>query len=252
MLNIAPRGEKNLAKGALVEDAVAEYLHDGCGLARGMFDGEEIELLRRAAKEDKALDEHAFGTADAEGGVIRLSHWNHPGDGIYVMFARCRTLAESAEILLGGEGYRHHSKQIMKQPKVGSAWAWHQDYGYWCQNGVQFPQLCSVFISAKRLELAHLETEPGDVIFFHANFLHRGDQNRSEMPRWSMICCPYAARNDPYKHSHHPRYTPLSKVDDAPIKPVGVRRFAGDASNVSWLDPARNSSAESLAERTGI
>jgi ectoine hydroxylase len=56
---------------------------------RGLFDGAEIDLLRRAAKEDRALDEHAFGRADGEGGTVRLSLWNHPGDGIYGMFARC-------------------------------------------------------------------------------------------------------------------------------------------------------------------
>ena len=61
----------------------------------------------------------------------------------------------------------------------------------------------------KRLPLVHVEMEPGDALFFHANLLHRSDQNRSDKPRWSMICCYNAARNDPYKESHHPRYTPL-------------------------------------------
>lgn len=281
-----------MARGPLTADALAGYQQDGYVLVRGMFDAEEIELLRRAAKEDKALDEHSFGRADAEGGVIRLSLWNHPGDGIYGMFARCRSLVDSAEVLLGGEVYHYHSKMIMKEPKVGGAWAWHQDYGYWYQNGVLFPQLCSAYIAvdratkengclqvlksshlagriehvltgdqagadlervgelSKRLELVHVEMEPGDVIIFHANLLHRSDQNRSEMPRWSMICCYNAASNDPYKDSHHPRYTPLSKVDDAMIKSVGAGRFADDTSNVSWLDPERDSSAKSLAERT--
>ena len=32
---------------------------------------------------------------------------------------------------------------IMKDARVGGAWAWHQDYGYWYQNGVLFPDLVS-------------------------------------------------------------------------------------------------------------
>ena len=43
--------------------------------------------------------------------------------------------------------YHYHSKMIMKDAKVGGAWAWHQDYGYWYQNGVLFPLLTSVFIA---------------------------------------------------------------------------------------------------------
>jgi ectoine hydroxylase len=94
-----------------------------------MFDRQEIEMLHASAKNDQALDDHAFGRADDQGGVVRLSLWNHPGNGIYGMFARCRSLVDSAEALLGGEVYHYHSKMIMKEPKVGGAWAWHQDYG---------------------------------------------------------------------------------------------------------------------------
>lgn len=53
--------------------------------------------------------------------------------------------------------------------------------------------------------------EPGDLLLFHPNTLHRSDQNHSDRPRWSMICCYNAADNAPYKPSHHPNYTPLRK-----------------------------------------
>ena len=70
---------------------------------------------------------------------------------------------------------------------------------------------------------------------------------RPSNPRWSMICCYNARHNDPYKESHHPRYTPLSKVDDRMIREVGIKRFADDASDVAWLDPAERLRARSLA-----
>ncbi len=279
-----------MASGALSKNVLQEYERKGFVVARKMFDKDEIELLRRAAKEDRQLDQHSFGKGDGEGGVVRLSLWNHPGDTIYGMFARCETVVNSAETLLEGEVYHYHSKMIMKDAKVGGAWAWHQDYGYWYQNGVLFPLLTSAFIAVdpatrengcmqvlsgshqmgridhvltgdqagadmervreaeKRLELVHVEMDPGDVLFFHANLLHRSDQNRSDNPRWAMICCYNAARNDPYKEAHHPRYTPLQKVPDSAIREAGAKRFSDSSTNVAWLESSEDESARSLAK----
>ncbi|VTS04118.1 phytanoyl-CoA dioxygenase family protein [Tuwongella immobilis] len=275
----------------LTPDQLQQYETDGYLLLKGFYAADEIDLLRRAAKEDHALDQHSFGRADGEGGKVRLALWNHPGDGIYGMFARSERIVRVCEQLLGGEVYHYHSKMIMKDARVGGAWAWHQDYGYWYQNGVLFPLLTSVMIAVdpsrkengclqvlkgshhcgriehvltgdqaganrervdellKRLELVYVEMEPGDALFFHANLLHRSDQNRSEFPRWSMICCYNAARNDPYKDSHHPRYTPLQVVPDSAIRDVGIKRFADDESNVAWLKDKHDTSARSLSER---
>ena len=69
----------------LSDDAVRQYHADGYYLARGFFDAQEIDLLKRSAKEDNELDKRSFGRADGEGGIVRLSLWNHPGDGIYGM-----------------------------------------------------------------------------------------------------------------------------------------------------------------------
>ncbi len=275
--------------GPLSDAQVCEYNQRGFTLAKGFYSAEEIGLLRRAAKEDRALDQHSFSKGDGEGGQVRLSLWNHPGDSIYGMFARCESIVNSAESILKGEVYHYHSKMVMKDAKVGGAWAWHQDYGYWYQNGVMFPLLTSVFIAVdpatkengcmqviershdlgridhvltgdqagadrervdealKRLPLVYVEMEPGDALFFHCNLLHRSDQNRSEHPRWSMICCYNAARNDPYKESHHPRYTPLVKVPDSAIREAGSKRFGDSNADVAWLVNEQDRSARSLA-----
>src|SRR5512143_1035396 len=96
------------------EPQVAAYQRDGFVIIRQMFDQEEIDLLRRAAKADRELDQRSYGKADGEGGTVRLSLWNHPGDGIYGMYARCESVVNSAEKLLEGEVYHYHSKMIMK------------------------------------------------------------------------------------------------------------------------------------------
>src|SRR3954454_3413132 len=276
--------------GSLTSEQLTRYERDGYLVVETLFDRDEIGLLLRSAREDRALDAHSYGKDDGEGGQVRLSLWNHPGDGIYGMFARCRRMVDACEQILGDEVYHYHSKMIMKDARVGGAWTWHQDYGYWYQNGVLFPDLVSVFIAVdpctkengclqviqgshrlgridhvltgqqagadmgrveeilKRLPLVHVEMNPGDALFFHPNLLHRSDRNTSEHPRWSMICCYNARHNDPFKEAHHPRYTPLKKVDDAAIKAVGVKRFADDQSDVAWLDPDKDVSHRTLTK----
>jgi hypothetical protein len=270
------------------DDQLRQY--DQCGylLLKQLFDAEEIELLRRSAKADKALDDHSFGRKDGEGGTVRLSLWNHPGEGIYGAFARCDRMVSVAQQLLRDEPYHYHSKMIMKDARIGGAWAWHQDYGYWYRNGVLTPNLVSAFIAVdpatrengclqvvcgsqlcgridhqltgdqagadpervnailQRMKHEYVVMDPGDVLFFHSNLLHRSDRNLSEHPRWSMICCYNARSNDPYKDSHHPRYTPIDRLPDDAIKRIGISRFADDTSNVAWLDPKRDASAKDL------
>ena len=75
----------------------------------------------------------------------------------------------------------------------------------------------------KRMPIDYAEMEPGDGLFFHSNVLHRSDQNRSDMRRWTVLMCYNAARNDPYLEHHHPGYTPLSKVDNGAIKRAGMK-----------------------------
>jgi hypothetical protein len=277
--------------GIIGDEAVGAFNRDGYVLVRGMLDAGETGLLARAAHADQVLDQHAFGRADGEGGTVRLALWNHPTETIYGMIARCESIVGSMEKLLGGEVYHYHSKMIMKDARVGGAWTWHQDYGYWYQNGILYPLMASVFIAVdratrengclqmvrgshhlgridhvlsgeqagadmqhvdqalKRLELVHVEMEPGDAVFFHCNTLHRSDQNRSPHPRWSMICSYNAARNDPFRESHHPRYTPLVKVPDSSIREYGQRRFAANEDHGVWLAEERDRSAKSLAPR---
>jgi ectoine hydroxylase len=275
-----------MAKGCISDHEAEQYQEAGFLLSKGFFEPAEINLLKCAAKEDRALDDHSFSRNDGEGGRVRLSLWNNSGDTIYGMFARCESIVDSATKLLKDEVYHYHSKMIMKDAKVGGAWTWHQDYGYWYQNGVLSPNLTSVFIAVdpatiengcmqvipyshhlgriehvlkgeqagadmervteilKRLPLLHIEMEPGDALFFHSNLLHRSDQNTSENPRWTMICCYNAKSNDPYKESHHPRYTPLNKVPDSAIKDAALKRFAeGDS---AWLEVASDRSHTTL------
>jgi ectoine hydroxylase len=273
----------------LSRDQRESYQQDGFLILPSFFSAEEIGLLRDTARRDRKLDEHAISRADGAGGASRLALWNQPGNGIYGMFARCDTMVGMVQQILGDEPYHYHSKMIMKEPRVGGAWEWHQDYGYWYQNGVLRPDLCSVMIAVdaatkengclqvirgshligridhrqsgdqagadlervevalQRMELVYCELEPGDMVAFHCNTLHRSDANRSEKPRWGMICCYNARSNDPYKVSHHPQFTPIDVVPRSAIVDVGRIGLTGNGAEDHWLDPAQDRSAKSLA-----
>lgn len=242
------------------DEEVAAYHRDGYFLARGLFDAEEMSRLLAYAQKDPNLSQSAYGRKDATGQETKLALWNSVGDNLYSMFARCPRIVDRMEQMLGGEVYLYHMKMMLKEPRVGGAWEWHQDYGYWYNNGCLYPLLASCLIAVtpsnrengclqvipgthhfgridhnktgdqtgadmervnaalERLPLEYIECQPGDALFFHSNLLHRSDQNRSEHPRWSLICCYNAKSNNPYKESRHPRYTPLEKAADDAIK----------------------------------
>jgi ectoine hydroxylase-related dioxygenase (phytanoyl-CoA dioxygenase family) len=277
---------KKNSQGKFTEQQIADYNKNGFVILKGLLKSEEVKQLRTKAKSDREMDKHAYLRDDGTGARVRLSLWNHPGNGIYGMIARSHKVVDSVEQLLEDEAYHYHSKMIMKEAKVGGAWAWHQDYGYWYENGVLSPDLCSVYVAVdeatkengclqvirgshklgrinhvlsgdqagadlerveeikKRLELVYVELEKGDAVFFHSNLLHRSDKNESENPRWAMICCYNAKSNNPYKESHHPRYTPLEKVPDSAIL-ESVNKNE-EIESGAWLEVNRDKSASSL------
>ena len=106
---------------------VKDFNRDGFLIVRSNFNAEEITLLARASREDRAMDQSAVSRDDGKGQPVRLAAWNQPGNGMYGMFARCRRIVDAVEQLLEDEVYHYHSKMILKDARTGGAWAWHQD-----------------------------------------------------------------------------------------------------------------------------
>jgi ectoine hydroxylase-related dioxygenase (phytanoyl-CoA dioxygenase family) len=250
------------------QDQLRRFHADGFFIVDRLFDEEEMDLLRQISRADQHRDQVVVARRDAQGGQIKLSVHNELGNDIYTAFVRSRRIMDTMECLLEGEVYHYHHKMILKEPFTGGAWEWHQDYGYWYNNGCLFPYLASCMIAVdratkengclqvvpashlmgridhgktgdqtgadmervraalERLPIVHCELEQGSAIFFHCNLLHCSAQNHSSDPRWALICCYNAARNDPYKESRHPRYSRLEKWPDTRIKEIGRAQLA--------------------------
>lgn len=129
---------------------VEAFQRDGFVFARGLFNGAETDLLRRAMEEDPAVQEHVLVRRDGLGGGTRIALWNRAGDSVYGMAARSERMVDTAEALLGGPVYHFQSKLTAKEAGGGGAWEWHQDYGYWYYNGCLFPQLVSCMVALDR------------------------------------------------------------------------------------------------------
>ena len=124
-----------------------DFERDGFVVIRQLFDAEEIGYLRDAIETDPQLRESLYDRHDASGKATRMATWNHPGDSVYGLAARTHRVVDTMEDMLGGEVYHYHSKLTAKEPKVGGAWEWHQDYGYWYHNGCVFPYMASVMVA---------------------------------------------------------------------------------------------------------
>ncbi len=129
---------------------IARFVEDGFVFKRGLFDTEEVGYLARGIEADEAITNNIIALLDSEGGKTELALWNHPGEDVFGAVARCHRVVDGMEALLGGEVYHYHSKLTMKPPATGGAWNWHQDYGYWYQNGCLFPDMGSVMIAIDR------------------------------------------------------------------------------------------------------
>lgn len=263
-----------MRKSLLTASDVRRFHEDGYVTVDELLTVSEADLLKQIARADRDISADRTSRADGEGGAVELVVRNDlPEDTIYGAIVRLQSLVTTIEELLGDEVYHYHHKMILKEPRIGGAWTWHQDYGYWYDNGCLFPDMASCMIAVdkatvengclqvlrgshkmgrvdhvkrgdqtgadeeriqaaqERLETVHVELEPGSAVIFHANTLHRSDQNTSENARWAFICCYNTKHNDPWKDGKHPRYSPLERWPQEKIARIGRAQLSQQQSD---------------------
>ncbi|UBM59060.1 phytanoyl-CoA dioxygenase family protein [Marinilongibacter aquaticus] len=267
----------------LKQNEVEAFERDGYVLVKALFNPEEVKLLYGIGTGNPAISEHALDLNDQSGKKTRLTLWFTPGNDHYGYFIRSERMVNAVAQLLDSDSpvCHFHTKLMQKEPKVGGAWEWHQDYGYWYKNQFMFPdQLVSAMLALspankengclqvikgshkmgrvnhgfageqvgadmemvnhalKTMELVYCELEPGDVLFFHSNLLHRSAANLSEKPRWSVISCYNSQSNLAYAESSNSWKEPIVAVPDTAL----LNWEAGQLSAADFLrkenDPA--------------
>ncbi len=139
-----------MSKPVLTAQQLATYHTEGYLILPGYYTDAEITKLYETAIADTAVSQNAINVNDSAGKRSKLSLWYKPGNDIYGLLTRGVSLVNAVHQLMDGEAAvcHFHSKLMQKEPKVGGAWEWHQDYGYWYKNEFLFPnQLLSVMVA---------------------------------------------------------------------------------------------------------
>lgn len=131
-------------------DHLESYRRDGYLILRHFLTEPQTTHLYETALQDEAVKKNAIDLNDQQGRKTRLSLWFTPGRDVFGYLVRSRKMLETAARLMetGLPICHFHSKIMQKEPRVGGAWEWHQDYGYWYKDQFMFPdQLISVMIA---------------------------------------------------------------------------------------------------------
>ena len=133
----------------ITDDEVKGFHENGYVIIPNFFARAEIDKLYSIAIGDSVIKEHAVDLNDQTGKKTRLTLWFTPGEDVYSLMLRSNRMVNSVARLLDSSApvCHFHTKLMQKEPRVGGAWEWHQDYGYWYKNQFLFPdQLVSVMI----------------------------------------------------------------------------------------------------------
>lgn len=126
---------------------VRRFNDDGFVILPDVFSREEVDAMLDAVESGERVASTTFATTDAKGLPSKLAIWFELGDDIWSALSTCPRLVNGARILLGEEIAFFHGKVILKIARQGGAWEWHQDYGYWYDQGFAFPRLISVSVA---------------------------------------------------------------------------------------------------------
>jgi ectoine hydroxylase-related dioxygenase (phytanoyl-CoA dioxygenase family) len=139
----------------LTHAQINQYHHDGYLVLKKFCSKQEIDKLYGVAVKDDAMRKNALDLNDQSGKKTKLSLWFTPGNDVFGYLIRSRKVIESIAPLLDSDSLvcHFHSKLMQKEPKVGGAWEWHQDYGYWYKNQFMFPdQLISIMVALTKAD----------------------------------------------------------------------------------------------------
>jgi ectoine hydroxylase-related dioxygenase (phytanoyl-CoA dioxygenase family) len=134
----------------LTPQQVERYNRDGYIIIKSFCSLAETDKLYDTALDDNAMRNNALDLNDQSGKKTKLSLWFTPGNDVFGYLTRSQKMVSVVKQLLGDKApvCHFHSKLMQKEPKVGGAWEWHQDYGYWYKNQFMFPdELISVMVA---------------------------------------------------------------------------------------------------------
>jgi len=129
------------------ESELTAYEAHGFLLKRGLLSGTDVEALTGEMPWMLGPDQEsdAIHRERERTGAVRQVYLAHRHSEPYRQLVRDPRLLEPVKQTLGNDVYVWHSKINVKAPFEGTVWLWHQDYGYWINDGVE-PRLMSAMV----------------------------------------------------------------------------------------------------------
>ncbi|MBA3685254.1 MAG: phytanoyl-CoA dioxygenase family protein [Planctomycetes bacterium] len=132
-----------------------DFASDGYAIVRSLFSPNEAGILLDHAARSSRIRERVMSMPDGDGRQSKLTLWTERVDDVFGAVSRSPRVVDGARRLLGEDVYHWHSKVMLKEPRTGGAWEWHQDYGYWYNDGCLYPRLISCLIALDRADRAN-------------------------------------------------------------------------------------------------
>lgn len=242
----------------------AQYHRDGYIIVKGLVSQPETDLLYKTALEDDAMRKNALDLNDQAGKKTKLSLWFTPGNDVFGYLTRSEKVVGRVGQLLDSDSpvCHFHSKLMQKEPKVGGAWEWHQDYGYWYKNQFMFPdQLVSVMVAltAANKENGCLQVIKGSHKLGRVNHGFAGEQVGADMVMVSnalktmeLVYVELAPGDALFFHSNilhrseanlsdHPRWSVISCYNSQ-------SNLAYNETSTAWKEPVRTVPDEAILQ----
>lgn len=249
---------------AFTASQIAAYHRDGYLLIKQFCSKPEVDKLYHTALEDDAMHKNALDLNDQSGKKTKLSLWFTPGNDVFGYLTRSEKMVNGVAALLDSDApvCHFHSKLMQKEPRVGGAWEWHQDYGYWYKNQFMFPdQLISVMVALTpaNKENGCLQVIKGSHKMGRVNHGFAGEQVGADMvmvnnalQSMELVYCELEAGDALFFHpnllhrseanlSEHPRWSIISCYSSQ-------SNLAYNESSESWKVPVNKVPDEALLQ----
>jgi ectoine hydroxylase len=127
-------------------EAIARYHRDGYLQVEQLFTPEEVAIMLDAVGGERVTST-SWDSVDASGRAARLALWSDIADDVWGAVSTSPRIVNTIRILQGEDISFFHGKVMLKTANSGGAFEWHQDYGYWYDQGFLFPRMMSAFVA---------------------------------------------------------------------------------------------------------
>lgn len=168
--------------------AVTRYHEDGFLVVPNLFSAEEVRIMLDHVGGEKVAGQ-AWDITDASGAGARMALWTDIAQDVWGAASTCPRIVNTIRMLQGEDIAFFHGKVMLKLAGTGAAFEWHQDYGYWYDQGFAMPRMMSAFVALDPCTRANgcLEVLKGSHRLGRLNHQAAGSQTGADPERLRQV-----------------------------------------------------------------